>query len=312
MSKYIYFISAKDELKDLFRLECKLVFNVEYNGQSTICTDIDYPIDRSCFISNKMTVLEESNTFDELVKKVSNLNLFSDDYKVIWIKNKLEKMDYQTSLRYCREIGLLIEGEFNMNDPRVYYGISLVNNKFVFGVCETRSNRVMKHFNKPYSYSYSLDTILARTLINILMTYSPKDIVDPCCGVGTVILEALDNDLDITGFDINGEIVKQAISNCEHYGYNSKIECIDIREVNQKFDWLILDIPYGVVEEVKLSYQHELLLSAMNISDNLIVVSISDYDDFFVKNGYKVKEKAFSKKQNFIRFVTVISRFERL
>ena len=55
-----------------------------------------------------------------------------------------------------------------------------------------------KHDDKPNTFSNSLDIRLARTLVNLAAGDNDQvTIVDPCCGMGTVVLEGLALDLDI-------------------------------------------------------------------------------------------------------------------
>lgn len=64
-----------------------------------------------------------------------------------------------------------------------------------------------KHDNKPHTFSNSLDIRLARTLVNIAASDDKKvKLVDPCCGMATVVLEGLALGLDIEGYDISREI----------------------------------------------------------------------------------------------------------
>lgn len=61
-----------------------------------------------------------------------------------------------------------------------------------------------KYDDKPNTFSNSLDIRLARTLINIAgENDQTKTMIDPCCGMGTVVLEGLALGYSIKGFDIS-------------------------------------------------------------------------------------------------------------
>ena len=74
------------------------------------------------------------------------------------------------------------------------------------------------------TFSNSLDIRLARTLINIAgENDQTKTMIDPCCGMGTVVLEGLALGYSIKGFDISRDISWKARCNLNHFGFDGLV-----------------------------------------------------------------------------------------
>ena len=61
---------------------------------------------------------------------------------------------------------------------------------------------------------------MARALVNIATCDDKRlSIIDPCCGVGTVVIEALDLGFNIKGYELQGNLLYDAIIK----GYNDYV-----------------------------------------------------------------------------------------
>lgn len=98
-----------------------------------------------------------------------------------------------------------------------------------------------KYDDKPNTFSNSLDIRLARTLINIAgENDQTKTMIDPCCGMGTVVLEGLALGYSIKGFDISRDISWKARCNLNHFGFDGML--ITKGDINKHKDIMILHI----------------------------------------------------------------------
>ncbi len=85
---------------------------------------------------------------------------------------------------------------------------------------------------------------MARALVNMVAT--PGDILlDPCCGSGTVVAEALADGIQAWGMEISPALAGQAAANLHALGLPPNIVVGDARTVTGAFDAAVVDLPYG-------------------------------------------------------------------
>ncbi len=302
--KYCYVFNYREMDKELFEFECRQLFGAKPKGK-VLLSDVDVSCEHSPFMHEKMTVLAYAEQPDQLVREVEQLSLESDAYKVVFLGKKTQ-VDYELQLKLCRECGNAIEGDFSLYEPKVLYGIVVAEGKWVFGTVEKMEKRWMKHQSKPHSYSYSLPVRLARVLISIAgRNDRSRKLLDPCAGVGTVVLEGLHLGYDIKGIEMNPPIAQDANRNCVYYGYPEVITCMDMTKSQAKADCVILDIPYGVMESTDEALQIKLLEGCRKLADELVLVSIDPMQSQLELTGWIVDEQAPFIKQQFVRYVTL-------
>lgn len=96
-------------------------------------------------------------------------------------------------------------------------------------------------------YSTALSTRVARAVANIAIPH-PKGVraIDPCCGIGTVLVEALSMGINIVGRDINPRVVLGSRKNIAHFELEGTVEIGPIAEVVDDYDVAIIDMPYNL------------------------------------------------------------------
>ena len=71
-------------------------------------------------------------------------------------------------------------------------------------------------------------------------------LVDPCCGPGTILLEAAQMGIEAVGYDINPKMVKATQANAAHYGLGARAYDGDARRNGKQFGAIVADLPYGM------------------------------------------------------------------
>lgn len=96
--------------------------------------------------------------------------------------------------------------------------------------------------------------------------------IDPCCGVGTVLIEGCFGGYDIEGRDIKEKVAKQAQINLSHFAYKTHVACGDIRDIGEQYDASIIDLPYGNFSHTDEVNQVEIIRNGMRIANRMVVV----------------------------------------
>ena len=89
--------------------------------------------------------------------------------------------------------------------------------------------------------------VITRAVVNIASIGKLETkVIDPCCGVGTTIVEGLSMGYDISGCEINTKIAEDANENLKYYNLETKVVNKDMHEIEEYYDASIIDIPYGL------------------------------------------------------------------
>uniref|UniRef100_UPI0038B618DE TRM11 family SAM-dependent methyltransferase n=1 Tax=Siminovitchia acidinfaciens TaxID=2321395 RepID=UPI0038B618DE len=122
-----------------------------------------------------------------------------------------------------------------------------MNGRWIFDEYVKSESVWHRHQQKPHSYSTALNTRVARAVANIAVP-EPSGIkaIDPCCGIGTVLVEALSMGIDIVGSDKNPLILDGVRENIAYFGLSGKVTFTDIRDVTSHYDVAIIDLPYNL------------------------------------------------------------------
>lgn len=303
---FLYFINYQDNERELCKMEMRCLFNREIN-EKYFFSDIDINASKSPFIKSKIKIIYSDESLDRMVRKIKEDNLSYDDFKVSYVKSEQGDVQYEDRLEATRKIGFVVNGYPDMHKPRNPLAVTKINGLWIFGEYERNYFKWQKHNDKPYSYSNALGLRMARALVNIAMKDNEEGtLIDPCCGVGTVVIEALDLGIKVKGCEISKQIAYNARENVEFLGYlRDTIVCYDMHKIKDKYDSAIIDIPYGLFSPVTLEEQKAIIHTARNICEKMVIVTFEDMEKFIVEAGFSVIDKCVVPKGNFKRHILV-------
>lgn len=303
---FLYFINYQENERELCKMEMRCLFNREIN-EKYFFSDIDINASKSPFIKSKIKIIYSDESLDRMVRKIKEDNLSYDDFKVSYVKSEQGDVQYEDRLEATRKIGFVVNGYPDMHKPRNPLAVTKINGLWIFGEYERNDFKWQKHNDKPYSYSNALGLRMARALVTIAMKDNEEGtLIDPCCGVGTVVIEALDLGIKVKGCEISKQIAYNARENVEFLGYlRDTIVCYDMHKIKDKYDSAIIDIPYGLFSPVTLEEQKAIIHTARNICEKMVIVTFEDMEKFIVEAGFSVIDKCVVPKGNFKRHILV-------
>lgn len=302
MKQYFYLFNYPPEDRDLCHLECQYLFHHEF--QQCLITEKNIDVNSSVFVKGKIDIWAHDSDFDKLMEKVKLLKKEYERFKVIYLKNPEVHVNYQESLKKCQDISWFIDGSVDMAHPLHTIALTKLKHGWYIGDYHHGIPSWQKHDSKPHTFSNSLDIRLARTLINIAGENDlTKTIVDPCCGMATVVLEGLALGYDIRGFDISREISWKARNNLLHFGYDGmRITRQDIQDCQQHFDVAIIDIPYNLYTPITYQQQCQIIAAARRICDKLVLVSYELMDQELQAAHFRIADRVQRKKTEYVKF----------
>jgi tRNA G10 N-methylase Trm11 len=306
---YIYTYAYAEDERSLCALEMRSLFG-EVSQSNVLESFVKIDPSRSPFIKERITVLYEVESLEDLFIQVETLQLSGATFKVTYVKNsgqeKREQEGFENRRAIERELGLHINGQADLRHPDRLFGVMNIDGSWVFGEYVKSESVWFRHQKKPNGYSTALNTRVARAVVNIAIP-NPNGIkaIDPCCGIGTVLVEARSMGIDIVGSDRNQLILPGARENMIHFGLSGEIHFADIRDISNHYDVAIIDLPYNLCSVITPDEQLEMLQSARRIADKVVVVTVEPVDEILLKAGFSIIDRAVAKKGLFIREVIV-------
>src|SRR5699024_3056262 len=218
----------------------------------------------------------------------------------------VENIPYADRKQIERDIGWEFTAEFDMRQPDYTFGIIYFNDHWYFGKCMKNEAIWLRHVKKPQSYSTALGTRLARAVANIAVPH-PGGVtaIDPCCGIGNVLVEALSMGINIVGRDINPLVTRGSRENIAHFGYMCDVTTGPIADVTAHYDVGIIDLPYNIFTHTSADDQLSILSYARRIANNVIVVTIDTVDHLVEAAGFQINDRCIAKKGKFSRQILV-------
>ncbi|MBF6633839.1 MAG: RNA methyltransferase, partial [Planococcus sp. (in: Bacteria)] len=268
---------------------------------------------RSPFIKERIELFFEADTLQAIIEKSTQIDMGETTFKVIFLKinglSEQDQVDYSGKRDVERQIGSAITGEADVHNPEVTFGLIPFEGRWYFGRYLQSEPIWFKHMKKPREYSTALSTRVARAVANIAVP-EPEGVkaIDPCCGIGTVLVEALSMGIDIVGRDINPLVVEGSRENIAHFGLSGDVNLGPIAEVDENYDVAIIDMPYNLYTHATPADQLAILKDAHPFTEKLLVVTIETMDHMVEAAGFVVTDRCIAKKGMFLREILVCQK----
>lgn len=302
---YLYTFSWEPNEESLCALERRILFG-EASESSILESTVKVDPSRSPFIRERLEIICEGDELEELLHNIEKLDAV-DGFKVVFVQNPDgDRVGFKKLRRIEKEIGLHLKGEAELVDPHIWYGVINTGERWVFGAYIKNEAIWLHHVKKPHSYSTALSTRVARAVVNIAAPET-EDIkmIDPCCGIGTVLVEALSMGIDIVGSDRNPLILDGVRENIAHFGLEGEVSLRDINDVTGSYDVAVIDLPYNLCSVITDDEQLEMLKSARRFSEKVVIVTLEDVDRNVQKAGFDIVDRCEVSKGRFVRQILV-------
>ncbi|SHN24303.1 TRM11 family SAM-dependent methyltransferase [Gracilibacillus kekensis] len=298
-TEYLYTYTHALEESSLCALEQRALFGEE--SDNLIKSTINIEPSRSPFIKGKLSILFSGKSVQSIAEKVNQIELSDQTFKVLFIKiNDLsseQKIEFAEQRNIESELGWKVIGEAQMKKPDILFGIVPFKGRWYFGRYQESEPVWLHHVKKPQEYSTAISTRLARAIVNIAVPDpSGLRVIDPCCGIGTVLVEALSMGIQIVGSDRNPIVVKGARENITYFNYDGIVEVKDIADEEDHYDVAIIDMPYNLYTQVTPEEQSAIIKHAKRIADRVVILTIENLDEMILMVGFTIVDRCVANK----------------
>ncbi len=290
INKFFYFFSYDNPESELCKLESRYLFNQEEKNK-LLSSDIEVEPSNSAFIKKRLEVKLKSEEYSSLISKIQAEKICMEGFKVEYLVLDGDKTEYAKRLEKLKDIGYCIEGTPDYYKPTITYALCYYDNTWCFGILVKNGFDWYKHKQKPYSYSNSINVNIAKALVNIAAKADKESkLIDACCGVGTIMLEACFSGNNIEGCDINWKVCRKARENLSYFNYTTHVYRSDIKDISNKYDAAIIDLPYNLFSHVPEDTALHIVKSTTQITNRLVIVSTSDITNLIRNVGLSLKD----------------------
>ncbi|KRF01756.1 RNA methyltransferase [Paenibacillus sp. Soil766] len=310
--KYVYVFACHEDEQALCQLELRTLLGADaVIGARYAVSARRVEPSRSPFLKLRMDVAYEAESLAELASELETLTVRGSTFKVVFAETDTA-VTYDRQRSVERELGLGLRGKAEMRRPEQYFAVTELGGRWLFGEGSYGEAVWLQHQQKPQNYSTALGTRLARAVVNIAVPeVAGTRLIDPCCGIGTVLVEAMSMGIDIVGCDINPLAVRGARVNLDHFGMPDVVQIADMRTLvphgqNQpSYDALILDMPYNLCSVLPEAEKLDMLQTARRLARRAVIITTEEIDPLLTEAGFHIDSRCTVHKGNFSRQIIV-------
>ena len=307
--EFIYTYACEKGERSLCEMEMQFLFGIKPEGR-ILKSAIEIEPSRSPFFRERIDIMFEGDDVSDIIAQVQQLPTLESTFKVVFVKTndlkESEKIRHVERKNIEREIGWNLKGEADLMKAEVEFGIVPFEGRWYFGKYRKSEPVWLRHQKKPREYSTALNTRVARAVANIAVP-NPDGIkaIDPCCGIGTVLVEALSMGIDIVGRDINYLAASGARENIAYFNFEADVKTGPISEITNSYDVAIIDLPYNLYTSITPEEQAAIIQQTRRIANKAVIITIETIDQVIEEAGFEIEARCEANKGHFSRQILV-------
>lgn len=241
---------------------------------------------RSAYVTECCRLLARGRTLEDLLRESENLGLRMERFR-IRARNE-SGLDWPGSQNVEHAIADTISGSPDLSRPAIELVAWGLPEGWLLGERVSHISRGwVGHEQRPFQYSCALPPRIARALVNLVAAPGER-LIDPCCGSGTVLVEAAHMGVEPFGWEISRNVAEQAVANVCHQGQDAWMIVGDGRDARGSWDGAVLDLPYGIAGERVDEVWQGLVAHALHVARLVAIVTVGELDEFLSERGATV------------------------
>jgi tRNA G10 N-methylase Trm11 len=264
-------------------------------------------VSRAAYIRAGMRRIAGAETLEALCTAIAKAAFDAEDFRIEFLRlsEHLAVRESEAVLAAANAI----PAHPNLDSPRHRFLLTASEQGFSFGEVLAEPNRsYRRHESRPYHTTSSLPSRIARALVNLVVPPA-RTIFDPCCGTGSILLEAQALGLEAFGADRNPRMVGMARKNLAFFGYPAEVTQADARACDRTAGAIVTDLPYGLSMVLEQENIAKILERASHLAPAAVFVAGSDLSGCLRSAGYtRIAVYRVWKQHKVLRFVHMCER----
>jgi putative methyltransferase (TIGR01177 family) len=306
---YLYLTTRSEHEKQLIAAECEAITGAIPDERGIALSGKKADVSRAAYVKSCMKIIIHASDLTDLYIQLEERGLQSQQFRVSLVK--LPRRLSFDSKQIMHQVGARVQGKPDLSDPKTVFLVVATQQEIWLGEVLSKSDDLWnQHTQKAHLYSSALPARLARAMVNLVAAPGDK-IIDPCCGSGTILIEAVSMGIKSVGCDINHKLAIASAENLRHFGLNSLVMIGDARNLGGKFNAVVTDLPYGrnCPSDEKTCY--EILQNLKNLAPKAALVAGEDISSMLLEIGYTVEKVIPVPKTSLTRYIHVVFRHSK-
>jgi len=278
-------LTIRDPANELAGGEC-LALTGGLTGADGVAdvTTVDHVV-RAAYVRRGVRVLARAASLDQLVAAVPGAGPWRDGFKI-----EFASVREDSALRQ-RDAIIAVANAMDTARPDLHSPnrrlllVEQAAEVWLGDIVAEPDRSYDLHDAKPFRTSSSLPSRLARALVNLAGT-TVTTVLDPCCGTGSILLEACRMGLHGVGADNNNRMVGMSVQNLAHFGYEAPVSLCDAAELDVAADAVVTDLPYGRNLHTDAASIQSILRSCAGLAPVGVFAAGEDISQSLVAAGY--------------------------
>ena len=266
-------------------------------------------IERAAFAQTSLRVIAEAGALDELVASVAACSFEADRFRID-VHDPSDRLGVDSTDVAIR-LADVIEFGPDLRDPQHRFVVIAAADGLRFCEVTGRSDAgYRRHESKPWTTSSSLEPRFCRGLVNLVP--DAASVLAPCCGAGSIVLEAASLGLGASGVDDKAAMAGMTRENLAHFGYDAlddvRVERADSRTLTSDVaaDAVVTDLPYGHAIERDDDSVRAILERCGELAPQGVFVAQHDISELLAETGHVVSAvHTVVKRRGFTRHIHV-------
>jgi len=295
-------VSARIARHGLIAAECEQLTGGTPDADGVAPAESIDLVPRAAFVQLGVRAIAASRSFDDLVRAVADASFDAHRFRI-----DVHDPSGHTQLggtEVATAIADVIDFGPDLSDPLHRFLAVPRSDGWIFGEVVTRTDAShVAHTDKPWTTSSSLDGRFSRGLVNLVP--SAASLLDPCCGAGSIVLEAAALGLDVRAADWKPAMVGMTEQNLAHFGYAADVVRTDSRtHPFAPADAIVTDLPYGHAIDADEATIRAILANAARTAPLGVFVAPADFSRWLDAADYTdIEVYTVLKRRGFTRWI---------
>jgi len=308
VSHIAYIIASPPGYEALAAAEARAVCPGSWVTPRCVVSDAGVDVDRTAFVHYRIELLAHGHDYAGVCDLIGQLNLVSDRFRIEVHKHPRRTPMPRESV--ARDLANLITGQPDLAAPSERFVFWLEADTMLFGrIQQETANDWKQRMAKPFNVSAGIGSRMAKACVNLVC--SPGDrMLDPCCGSGTIPIEAALIGVRAFAFDLSWRMAHGTAANARHYGLDIGVGIGDVRSLAGRFDAVVSNLPYGIAIRHSSGFYDEAIANIARLAPRCVLISNREVIDVAERNGLRVDDviRQGESDGKLPRFVHLLSR----
>ncbi|MEN6402899.1 MAG: hypothetical protein ABFD94_13230 [Armatimonadia bacterium] len=300
---FVYTVHCQDPEAELAAAEAWAFTGAEMVGR-VVYAPWGVDVARSAYLRHCVHIETQGETLEGLVEDCKATGVAYERFKITLLRPppKVPERADEVVLRVANAV----TGKPDLTAPQVELAVVATQGRWMMGrLISVGLNRWLEGIERPIHFSSALPQRFSRALVNLVA--SPGDtLIDPCCGIGTPLIEATEAGMFAFGADYNVKMLRGLAQNLKHLGMPLRLFRADARQLVGHWDAAVVDLPYGRNLLLDKDLARDILLALRGAAKRVAVVSAGPLEEVLGETAYEVVRKAIVPKGALKRHVYVV------